>query len=125
MLEFTQEKLQKKWLMPKQCEEKSNVENINKHSNTNGKYNYTHQFLYCTFSIIPKSSFLEDKPKQTKNYTCNPRRNIAAGTSTGLELFLAKISEEDSLDDGQLDPNGTRVSISAHKISSCNYILFI
>ena len=59
---------------------------------------------------MPTEYFLEeDTPKQTTNYTCNPRRNIAAGTSTGLEVFLAKIPEEDSLGEGQLDPTGTRV----------------
>jgi hypothetical protein len=41
---------------------------------------------------------------------CTPRHNIASGSATGLEVFLEKIPEWDSLGEGQLDPNGARVN---------------
>jgi len=41
---------------------------------------------------------------------CSPLHNIASGSATGLEVFLNKIPERDSLGEGQIDPNGARVN---------------
>ncbi|XP_047115826.1 sodium channel protein Nach-like [Schistocerca piceifrons] len=40
---------------------------------------------------------------------CQMRRNIASGPTTGLEVFLKSLPEEESLGDGQRDRNGYRV----------------
>ncbi|PNF23366.1 hypothetical protein B7P43_G13171, partial [Cryptotermes secundus] len=42
---------------------------------------------------------------------CEPRHNIASGTTTGLEVFLKPSKPEDSLQDGQRDKAGTRVYV--------------
>ncbi|XP_046998299.1 sodium channel protein Nach-like [Schistocerca americana] len=39
---------------------------------------------------------------------CQMRRNIASGPTTGLEVFLKSLPEEESLGDGQRDRNGYR-----------------
>jgi hypothetical protein len=41
---------------------------------------------------------------------CEPRHNIASGTTTGLEVFFKPSKSEDSLQDGQRDKTGARVS---------------
>ncbi|XP_049829058.1 sodium channel protein Nach-like [Schistocerca gregaria] len=40
---------------------------------------------------------------------CQMRRNIASGPTTGLEVFLKSLPEEESLGDGQRDRDGYRV----------------
>jgi hypothetical protein len=41
---------------------------------------------------------------------CSPLHNTASGSATGLEVFLNKIPDWDSLGEGQIDPNGARVN---------------
>ncbi|PSN57569.1 hypothetical protein C0J52_00515 [Blattella germanica] len=64
----------------------------------------------CT-QDLPEEFLFEIGPIQ-KNSTCNLRRNIAAGLSTGLEIFLGKLPEEDSLGKDQMYPNGFQVMIN-------------
>lgn len=57
------------------------------------------------FSRIPKPS-----RRRNESNKCEPRRNIASGTTTGLEVFLRFSRSEDSLQEGQRDKSGARVS---------------
>ena len=45
-----------------------------------------------------------------KEEICVPRHNAASGTTTGFEVFFAIRNKEDFLENGQIDPNGVRVS---------------
>jgi len=56
------------------------------------------------FSGIPKP-----KKRRNESKECEPRRNIASGTTTGLEAFIRYSRSEDSLE-GQRDKSGARVS---------------
>ncbi|PSN57599.1 hypothetical protein C0J52_00506 [Blattella germanica] len=58
--------------------------------------------------------FSESSQAELKDVTnvprgCEPRRNIASGTTTGLEVFLKFSNPNDSLGLGQRDKNGFRV----------------
>jgi len=55
--------------------------------------------------------FFDDEAQNvTRGKGCSPLHNIASGSATGLEVFLNKIPEWDSLGEGQIDPNGARVN---------------
>ncbi|PSN57566.1 hypothetical protein C0J52_00510 [Blattella germanica] len=70
-------------------------------------------FCYSFNSSVTDEFFFDhSKEVSSKDYTCNPRRNIAAGTTTGLEVYMIKISDQDSLGQGQLFPNGNRIMIN-------------
>ena len=56
------------------------------------------------FSGIPKP-----KKRRNESKECEPRRNIASGTTTGFKVFLSYSRSEDSLR-GQRDKSGARVS---------------
>jgi hypothetical protein len=48
--------------------------------------------------------------ERNESSECDPRHNMASGTTTGLEVFLKPSESEDSLQDGQRDRTGVRVS---------------
>jgi hypothetical protein len=55
------------------------------------------------------SRFSITHEKQNESSECEPRHNIASGTTTGLEVFLRPSRSEDSLQEGQRDKPGARV----------------
>lgn len=55
------------------------------------------------------SRFLVTHEEKNEFSECEPRHNIACGTTTGLEVFLRPSRPENSLQEGQRDKNGARV----------------
>ncbi|PSN57595.1 hypothetical protein C0J52_00502 [Blattella germanica] len=67
---------------------------------------------HCTaLDEFSETSQSHARPKGVTNVPsrCQPRHNIASGTTTGLEVFLTFSNPEDSLGLGQRDKNGFRV----------------
>lgn len=79
---------------------------------------HLHESYFLSGKLIAYSSAGTDeffRPSKTSKESnesskCEPRHNIASGTTTGLEVFLKPSKPEDSLQDGQRDKTGTRVS---------------
>jgi hypothetical protein len=76
------------------------------------------EYLSAFRKMFPYSSAESDEfsriPKPNRRWNesnkCEPRRNIASGTTTGFEVFLRRSRSEDSLQEGQRDKSGARVS---------------
>ncbi|KAJ4439331.1 hypothetical protein ANN_07453 [Periplaneta americana] len=64
-----------------------------------------------TWSCAAQDEFSQHAAQKEKDeYTkCQPRHNIASGTTTGFEVFLLHSNPENSLGAGQRDKNGFRV----------------
>jgi hypothetical protein len=79
---------------------------------------HIHGFYFLSGKLLAYSSTEPDEfSRSSKTYKdrnesreCEPRHNIASGTTTGLEVFLKPSKSEDSLQDGQRDKTGARVS---------------
>jgi hypothetical protein len=67
-------------------------------------------FIFFASSANDNFFFDGETKDWNKEQGCSPRHNIASGSATGLEVFLEKTPEWDSLGEGQLDPNGARVN---------------
>lgn len=75
----------------------------------------------CVYTLVILRFFLDSSTRDVLFFDdggqnvatgkgCSPLHNIASGSATGLEVFLNKIPELDSLGEGQIDPNGARVN---------------
>lgn len=79
---------------------------------------HTHESYFLSGKLFAYSSAEPDEfSRSSQTYReknefslCEPRHNIASGTTTGLEVFLKPSKPEDSLQDGQRDKAGSRVS---------------
>jgi hypothetical protein len=66
--------------------------------------------LFCSSSEYDEFSDQSTTEESAESKMCEPRRNIASGISTGLEVFISLSNPEDSLRETQYDKSGVRVS---------------
>jgi hypothetical protein len=79
---------------------------------------HLHESCFVSGKLLAYSSTGTDEfsgPSKTfkernESSKCEPRHNIASGSTTGLEVFFKTSKSEDSLQDGQRDKTGARVS---------------
>jgi hypothetical protein len=79
---------------------------------------HLHESYFLSGKLLVHSSTETDEfsrysktfKERNESSKCEPRHNVASGTTTGLEVFLKPSKPEDSLQDGQRDKTGVRVS---------------